>query len=385
MLATVDAEEAEDFPRFSGGADVLFTLKVENDGTSHSVFDELGAFAGMELSPWSTVFLRLEVPELMGYNAGWTDGDAGKIFVEKGFPRTLAYLESAVLEQAGLSPSVSPFFYLGYGSRQQALVEEFTRYRYERSGTSGIDGFDFAAGIIFAERFSLTTAFNPASLGSENGDPDVYAAFDMVNDHRGSSWGQHIHFTSSSMQLFYDSSANLEANRLYDNPERAMTLGIGGTLVMTFVGIEIYGFGMTEYFLMYNRSDSDILQAQWGAGFLFPLLGGFEVNLSGNNAIFMSGGGDDSFINIGLDMQLMLNRYFGWFGAVATVGILDDFGVSLESGLCFDLGFFEIYAGYSNLAIGTEDKYAKGAFDKAELREGIAPDGGFFLTAGVSF
>ncbi len=226
------AEEPDKYPWFSGGIDTAFTLKVENNGKTHSLFDELGAFGGFELSPWSRGFLRLEIPDLMGYNAGWTDGTAGYIWGDERFPRTLAYFESRVLEQAGLSPSVSPMIYLGYGSRQQALVQEFTRFRFERSGTSGINGFDLAASIHFGKGLSLTAAFNPASLGADSGDPDVYTAFGMENDHRGSSWGEQIHFISSSMELFYDSSANLEANPIYDASDTgsAMIFGIGGTL-----------------------------------------------------------------------------------------------------------------------------------------------------------
>ena len=144
---------------------------------------------------------------------------------------------------------------------------------------------------------------------------------------------------------------------------------------------------MTEFFLMYDRNDFDIIQAEWGAGFKIPVLHGIEANLSGNNAITLSNGGDGNYMNFGLDVQSMFTDIFGIFGAVAGIGIMDKAGVSAEAGVCLIFRNFEIYSGYSDHAIGTDAKYAKGAFDKIELNtEGTtAPGGGFFLSFKAGF
>ncbi len=389
------AEDTQNFPEFAGGADAVYTMKVENSGEVHNLFDELGFWGQVNLSEDSSFFARIEIGELMGYNAGWTSGPAGAIFYDDGFDRTLVYLESDVLEQAGLNPAATLNLKLGYGSHQELLVTESTQYRFERSSTSGIDGFNTSTTVSFNDRFFLTAAFNPASFNnsdksgsSPSSYPDVFGAFFMDNDHRGSSWGSQIHFTSSSLQVFYDSSANLGNNRLYDDPNigEAMTLGIGGTLVLNFAGIDIFGFGMTEFFLMYDRNDTDIIQAEWCAGFKIPVLSGIDANLSGSNAITTSDGGENSFINFGLDVKAMMTDMFGIFGAAAAIGILDTPGAAFEGGLCFEFDHFQIYTGYSDHALWADPKYAKGAFDKTEVLEGgSAIGGGFFLTLKASF
>ena len=370
------------------GVEVLGTMKVENDGTVHSLFDELSASLAANLSDHTELFARAEALELMGYDAGWTSGQEGAVSRDDGFDRTEVRLSSDVLEQAGLDPRATVNLRIGYGSRQHALVQEFTRYRFERSGTSGIDGVDLAVSLRLGETYAFTAAMNPASFGdgSERSRPDVFAAFSLENDHRGVSWGNLLHFTSSSMQLFCDSRASLENNRLYDDlsPGEALTLGIGGTLALEFAGIGIFGFGMTEYFLIEDRGAHDILQAQWGAGFRIPLLAGMHANLSGSNAMVLS---DDegSYMNFGLDVVCMLTDLFGLAGAAAVTGILDDTGLSAEGGLLLDFQGIELIAGYSHHAIFGDPKYAKGAFDKVEVRDGEAPGGGFFLTFGASF
>ena len=389
------AQDQPEYPLLTGGIDVTGTMKVENSGNVHNLFDELGFWAEVEISKYSSFFARIEVGELMGYNAGWTNGPAGTIFLDDGFDRTQVYLESDVLQQAGLDPSVTLNLLLGYGSHQELLVMDFTQYRFERSSTSGIDGFNFSTTVSFNDRFYLTAAFNPASFNNDDKSggsvyPDVFGAFFMDNDHHGSSWGSQIHFFSSSLQLFYDSSSNLANNRLYSdlNPGEAMTLGIGGTLELDFAGIGILGFGMTEFFLMYDRNDDDIMQAQWGAGFNIPVLSGIDANLSGSNAVVFSGSGDGSYINFGLDVKVMITPVFGLFGAAAAIGILDTPGASFEGGFCLNFDYFQIYTGYSDHALWADPKYAKGAFDKIEVRDETpltAIGGGFFLTIKASF
>ncbi len=349
---------------------------MENSGNVYNLFDELSFYGELIISPNTHFYALVDIPEIM-YKTGLID-------VYSGLDRTEVYLESDVLPQIGLN------LHMGYGSQQELLVMDFTRYRFERSSTSGIDGFDFSTTLGWNDRFYVTTAFNPVSFEKINsgGYPDVFASFFMDNDHRGSSWGPLIHFTSSSMQLFYDSSSNLGKNRLLNdlNPGEAMTLGIGGTLVMDFAGIEILGFGMTEYFLMYNRKDFDILQAEWGAGFSIPALSGIEANLSGSNAMILTGSGEGSYMNFGLDVKAMITDIFGVFGAVAGIGILDKPGASAEGGVCLNFRHFQIFTGYSDHAIGTDAKYAKGAFDKVEvMKDGSAPGGGFFFTLKASF
>ncbi|RKX69227.1 MAG: hypothetical protein DRP70_04825 [Spirochaetes bacterium] len=367
---SLSAREDIDFPSFSSGMNITETMKVENNGTVSNLFDEMSFRGELAINQFTHFYALIDFSEIM-YKAGLTD-------VYSGFDRTEVYLDSDVLPQAGLN------LHMGYGSHQELLVMDFTQYRFERSSTSGIDGFDFSTTLGWNDRFYVTTAFNPVSFENINagGYPDVFAAFFMDNDHRGSSWGPLINFTSSSMQLFYDSSSNLDD--LY--PGEAMTLGIGGTLVMDFAGIDILGFGMTEYFLMYNRNDSDILQAEWGAGFTIPALSGIEANLSGSNAMILSDSGDGSYMNFGLDVKAMVTDIFGVFGAVAGIGILDKPGASAEGGVCLDFKYFQMYTGYSDHAIGTDAKYAKGAFDKIEIMDdGSTPGGGFFLTLKASF
>jgi hypothetical protein len=387
------AQDRPDYPRFSAGLDVTATMKVENSGEVQSLFDDLSFRGEIELSEFSRFYANIEVGELMGYNAGWTDGSGGAVSFDDGFDRTEVFIESDVLRQAGLDPAASVNIKLGYGSHQELLVMDFTQFRFERSSTSGIDGFNLSGTVGFKDRFYLTAALNPASFNNADKSggsprPDIFAALFMDNNHEGSSWGSQIRFRTSSMQLFYDSSANLENNRLYENPVpgQAMTLGIGGTLALDFAGIGIFGFGMTEYFLMYNRSDDDILQSEWGAGFRIPVLSGVDANLSGRNSVVFSGNGEGSYMNFGVDVKAMLTDFFGLFGAAAAVGILDAPGASFEGGFCFSFEYFQIYSGYSNHALWADPKYAKGAFDKVEVRpDGRAPGGGFFLTVGASF
>jgi len=377
----LSAVDQLDYPLFTGGLNVTETMKVENNGNVSNLFDELNFRGEIELSEFTRFSALIDVGEMVDE----------PVFQNDGFNRTEVYLESDVLHQAGLSPGANLNLRIGYGSHQQLLVMEFTRYRFERTSTSGIDGFNFSTTVGLNRQFFFTAGFNPLSFENLNnaGYPDVFGSFYLENDHRGSSWGSLIHFTSSSMQLFYDSSSNLENNRLYRtlNPGNAMTLGIGGTLVMDFAGINIFGFGMTEYFLMYNRNDSDILQAEWGAGFNIPVLSGIDANLSGNNSIVLSENGDGSYINFGLDVKAMFTDIFGIFGAVAGIGILDNPGVSVEAGLTLSFKYIQLYSGYSNHAIGTDAKYAKGAFDKIEVSSDgtTAPGGGFFLTFKTSF
>lgn len=385
------AEEKSEYPKLSGGANLTDSMKIENDGTVHNLFDELGFWGEVDLSPYSSFFARIEIGELMGYNAGWTDGPAGEMFLDDGYNRTRVYIESDVLQQTGMDPMATLNLLLGYGSHQELLVMDFTQYRFERASTSGIDGFNISTTVSFQDRFYLTAAFNPASFGSA-AYPDIFGAFYMANDHTGSSWGSQIHFDSSSMQLFYDSSVNLGNNRMYYdlNLGDAMSLGIGGTLALNFAGMDIFGFGMTEFILMYDRNDPDIIQAQWCAGFDIPALSGIQANLSGNNAIFLGNGGVGNYMNMGLDVQMMLTDIFGLFGAGAALGIMDSYpGASFEGGLCIIFDYFEIYAGYSSHALWTDPKYAKGAFDKTEVRfddpNYTALGGGAFITLKSSF
>ncbi len=373
---SLSAQVDINFPSFSGGMNITETMKVDNNGTVSNLFDEISFRGEIALNQNTLFYALIDFSEVL-YKAGLLD-------VYSGFDRTEVYLDSDVLPQAGLN------LHMGYGSHQELLVMDFTQYRFERSSTSGIDGFNFSTTLGWNHRFFLTTAFNPVSFENINtgGYPDIFTSFFMDNDHRGSSWGPLISFTSSSMQLFYDSSSNLGNNRLLNdsNPGEAMTLGIGGTLVMDFAGIDILGFGMTEYFLMYNRNNSDILQAQWGAGFTIPALSGIDANLSGSNAMILSDSGDSSYMNFGLDVKAMITDIFGVFGAVAGIGILDNPGTSAEGGVCLSFNYFQVYTGYSNLAIGTDEKYAKGAFDKVEVTgNGSAPGGGFFLTLKASY
>jgi len=389
-MLTAETGKKDQYPQFRFGAATVNTMKVENSGDVSNLFDELSFRGSIEISEFTRFSALVDVGEII-YQSGFTGDSGNTVFRDDGFNRTEIHLESDVLQQAGFAPSFNLNLLAGYGSHQESLVMDFTRFRFERSSTSGIDGFNFRSTIGLGNRFFFTAAFNPVSFENLNsgGYPDVYGAFFMDNDHRGSSWGPLIHFTSSSMQLFYDSSANLKNNRLYDdlNPGKAMTLGIGGTLAMDFAGIDIFGFGMTEFFLMYNRNDFDIIQAQWGAGFKIPVLHGIEANLSGSNAITLANDGEGNYMNFGLDVQSMFTDIFGIFGAVAGIGIMDKAGVSAEAGLCLVFRHFEIYSGYSDHAIGTDAKYAKGAFDKIELNSDgtTAPGGGFFLTFKADF
>jgi hypothetical protein len=378
----------KEFPEISAGMELTGSLKVENSGRITNVFDNLIFRGEIRLSPYSRFSATVDMNEI-AYKSGWSSDSSGSVFQDRGFDQSLVQIESDVLQEAGLSSAVNLNLLAAYGSHQEILVMDETRFRFERSSTSGIDGFNLHATLGLNKRFFFTGAFNPRSLENigKSDYPDVFAAFYMDNDHRGSSWGPLIHFTSSSMQLFYDSSSNLENNRLYDNPGSAMTLGIGGTLLMDFAGIEILGFGMTEYFLMNDRNNPDIIQAEWCAGFGIPLLSGIKANLSGSNAIFLSETGDGSYMNFGLDVQAMFTDIFGIFGAVAGIGILDEPGMSAEAGLCLVFRHFEMYTGYSDHAIGTDAGYAKGAFDKVELiPDGTeAPGGGFFFTLKSAF
>lgn len=392
VLASViiPAQEDSEYPKLSGGAAFTDSMKVENDGSVSNLFDELEFRGEAVLSPYSSFFARIEVGELMGYNAGWTDGPAGEMFFDDGFERTRVYIESDVLQEAGLDPSATLNLLLGYGGHQEAMVVDYTGYRFERSSTSGIDGFDISTTVSFDNRFHLTAAFNPASFESTPY-PDVFGAFEMEMDLSEISLGKLIHLESSAMQLLYDSSANLENNRLYYDLDLgdAMSVGIGGDLVLDFAGMGIYGFGMAEFMIMYDRNKTDIFQAEWCAGFDIPALSGIQANLSGNNAIFMGNGGDGNYMNIGLDVRAMMTDIFGIFGAGAAIGIMDIPGASFEGGVCLVFDYFEIYTGYSDHALWTDPKYAKGAFDKTEVKydgtDYSALGGGFFLTFKASF
>jgi len=304
MLGAETVKNA-DYPQYSFGAKVFYSMKVENNGDVSSLFDELSINGSINISEFTRFSALVDIAEIL-YQSGCTGDSEAAVFRDDGFNRTEVHLESDVLQQAGYSPAVNLNLLAGYGSHQESLVMEFTRFRFERSSTSGIDGFDIRSAVGLGNRFYFTAAFNPVSFENLNsgGYPDVFGAFFMDNDHRGSSWGPLIHFTSSSMQLFYDSSARLENNPLYEDldPGDAMSLGIGGTLVMDFAGIDILGFGMTEFFLMYDRNDVDIIQAEWGAGFKIPVLYGIEANLSGSNAITLSNAGNGNYMNFGLDV-----------------------------------------------------------------------------------
>ncbi|MBF9017935.1 MULTISPECIES: hypothetical protein [unclassified Oceanispirochaeta] len=370
-----------EYPSFKGGAVLRDSLKIENDGSAYNLADELGFTVEVAFTEYSRFAARLELNPLKGYNAAWTDSPSGFFELEDDFNRTMFYLESDVLQESGLNPSVPLNLKFGYGSSQEVLRFEHTRYRFEHSTTSGIDGFNFRTRLQFGENYYLTAAVNPASFSFEDiSVPDCFGAFYLENDHRGISWGSLIHFTSSSMQLFYDSHSNLENNRIYSDPDSAMTLGIGGTLLLSFAGIDIFGFGMTEYFLMYDRDSDDIMQAEWAAGFEIPLLAGMTANLSGSNGMILSSTGEGSFMNFGLDVQSMMNKYFGLIGAVAGLGILDSPGLSYEAGFCLELGPFSLYSGYSDHNTGAPAAYTKGAFDKTEILGDEVIGGGFFLS-----
>ncbi|MDC7231891.1 MAG: hypothetical protein PQJ58_01570 [Spirochaetales bacterium] len=374
------------YPLFQVGAVVRDSLKVEKNGSAHNLADELGLTLDGDITEFSRFSLRLELNPLKGYDAGWTDGAPGFSENLEGFNRNLFLIESDVLQEAGFDPAVPLNLKFSRGSSQEVLRFEHSRYRFEHSTTSGIDGFNFRGRIRLGESYYLSGAVNPASFGSTDLPvPDCFGAFYLENDHRGSSWGSLIHFTSSSMQLFYDSLANLKNNRNYGETDTAMTLGIGGTLVMSFAGIDIFGFGMTEYFLMYDRDESDIMQAEWAAGFEIPVLGGMKANLSGSNAMILSETGEGSFMNFGLDVESMINPVFGLIGAVAGIGILDDPGLSWEAGVCVKLGTFSLYSGYSDHNLWSSPSYTKGAFDKTEIRDGDIIGGGVFFTVEASF
>jgi len=62
-------------------------------------------------------------------------------------------------------------------------------------------------------------------------------------------------------------------------------------------------------------------------------------------------------------------------------------GASVEAGVCLIFENFEMFTGYSNHCIGTDAKYAKGAFDRIEQDTGgsSAPGGGFFLSLNTGF
>lgn len=370
-----------EYPDTVTGVVLRDSLKVENDGTAYNLADELGFLLNTEFSEHSRFETRLELNFLKGYNAAWTDSPEGFFDLENDFNRTMFSLESDILQEAGLDPAVTLNLKFGYGSSQEILRLEHTRYRFEHSTTSGIDGFNFRSRLQFSDNYYLTTAVNPASFSSNDiSVPDCFGSFYLENDHKGISWGSLIHFTSSSMQIFYDSYANLNNNRIYSDPDTAMTLGVGGTLLLSFAGIDILGFGMTEYFLMYDRNNDDIMQAEWAAGFEIPLLAGLTANLSGSNGMVLSKSGEGSYMNFGLDLQNMLNDYFGVIAAVAGIGILDTPGVSYEAGLCLELGHFALFAGYSDHNTGASAKYTKGAFDKTEVLGDEIIGGGYFLT-----
>lgn len=357
------------------------SLKVENDGSAYNAVDQLGFTLEAELSEHSRFEARVELNSLKGINAAWTDGQDGFSDNENSFNRTMFSVDSDVLQEIGLDPGIGLNLKFGYGTGQELLRFEHTRFRFEHSITSGIDGFNLRSRLVFADNYTLSAAVNPASFSSNDVSvPDCFTAFYLENDHRGISWGPLIHFTSSSMQLFYDSYANLDDNPVYSDPDMAMTLGVGGTLLLSFAGIDIFGFGMTEYFLMYDRNCDDIMQAEWAAGFEIPLLAGMTANLSGSNGMILSKSGEGSFMNFGLDVQSMLNEHFGLIGAAAALGILDTPGISYEAGICLDLGLFTVFTGYSDHNSGASVKYTKGAFDKTELQGDDVIDGGFFLT-----
>lgn len=370
-----------DYPDFKVGAVVRDSLKIENDGSAYNQVDELGIALDAEFTDFSRFAARLELNFLKGTNAAWTDTASGFIDLDDGYNRNMFYFESDVLQESGFDTSIPLNIKFGYGSSQEVVRFEHTRYRFEHSTTSGIDGFNLRTRLQLGENYSLIAAMNPASFSSEEiSVPDCFGAFYMENDHRGSSWGPLIHFTSSSMQLFYDSYANLQNNRIYRDTNTSMTLGIGGTLLLNFAGIDIFGFGMTEYFLMYDRKNDDIMQAEWAAGFDIPLLAGMTANLSGSNGMILSSTGEGSFMNFGLDVQSMLTENFGLIAAVAGIGILDTPGLSYEAGVCLDLGPFSFYTGYSDHNTGAAAGYTKGAFDKTEIYDEGVIGGGFFLT-----
>lgn len=371
---------------FNSGLIIRDSLKIDNDGNAYNQVDELGFTLEANISEYSRFAARLELNFLKGTNSGWTDTAFGFIEYDGGFNRNMFYVESDVLQEIGLDPSVPLNLKFGYGSSQEVLRFEHTRYGFEHSTTSGIDGLNFRTQLQFGDNYSISAAINPASFSSEDiSMPDCFAAFNMESDFRGSSWGSLIHFTSSSMQLFYDSYANLQNNRNYTDINTAMTLGIGGTLLLNFAGIDIFGFGMTEYFLMYDRDNDDIMQAEWAAGFEIPLLAGMTANLSGSNGMVLSSSAEGSFMNFGLDVQSMLNEYFGLIGAIAGIGILDTPGLSYEAGVCLELGPFSLFSGYSDHNSGAAAGYTKGAFDKTEINDDEIIGAGFFLTLEIEY
>ena len=358
------------------------TLKVENTGTVSNLVDELGIWGTWPFSPDTRLSGRLEpgefIPELSG------SASSAAVFREDGFDRSFLRMESEVLRENGDDYGLR--LIAAYGAHQEILTVEHTRFRFERSATSGIDGLNLAVSLPLGQMSRLTAAFNPLSLQESSAYPDALGVFSMESDLRGSGWGTQIDFISSTMQLFYDSSSNLEANPLFGSPNtgEAFTLGIGGTLTLEAFGIHIFGFGMTEYFLMYDRLKNDILQAQWCAGFGIPLLAGTSVNLSGSNAMVL-GGGDGSYINFGLDAKMMITETFGLIGAAAALGLMDRGSASLEGGICFDFKYFSFTAGYSDHNIGKTSGYARGAFDRIGTTVNGVPGGGFFLTGIARF
>lgn len=90
-------------------------------------------------------------------------------------------------------------------------------------------------------------------------------------------------------------------------------------------------------------------------------------------------------MNFGLDVQSMLNEYFGLIGAIAGIGILDTPGLSYEAGVCLELGPFSLFSGYSDHNSGAAAGYTKGAFDKTEINDDEIIGAGFFLTLEIEY
>jgi len=65
-------------------------------------------------------------------------------------------------------PAVNLNLLAGYYSHQESLIMDFTRFRFERSSTSGIGGFNLRSAIGLGNRFYFTAAFNPVSFENLN-------------------------------------------------------------------------------------------------------------------------------------------------------------------------------------------------------------------------
>ncbi len=381
-------QKAVDYPQLSIGIDIDAGLKIDNQGEANHRFDNLGFSLDMNISKYSRAYAGIDFSDFLGYNALGNFGPDGWISGSPVYQDTEIFLESYVPGLHSTESVLNLKFRLGYGSAQELLTMDFTGYRFERSVSSGINGLDLGLTLGIGNRFFFTAAFNPSTLNaSVSPYPDVFGAFSMQNDHTGSSWGSLIRFFSSSMQLFYDSSSDLESSGYYDKSftAEAFSLGIGGNLSLDFAGIEILGFGMTEFLIMYDSSYPNIVQAEWGAGFLLPVFSSLVLNLSGSNAVLLSDSGEGSFMNFGLDSCAMFTEVFGVFAAAAAVGILDNPGASFEGGLRFDVGNFVFDTGYGYHSPGAESRFGRGAFDRTGRKDAPGLKSGFFINYAVSF